>query len=539
MAEVFKGIERAPQRALLHCIGVDADKPVVAVVNSFNEFVPGHMHLNALAQAVKEGAKSAGVNALEFNTIGVCDGIAMGHEGMRYSLPSRETIADSAEIMLRAHAVDAAVFLAGCDKNAPAMCMAAARVNIPSIFVTAGPMLPGELNGKRVDIISVFEAVGEAKRGAMSEAELHALEAAACPGAGSCAGLFTANTMACMIEALGLSLSGCATAHAVDEKKRRIAVESGKRIAELLKQNVRPRDLLTKHAFENAIAVDMAIGGSTNTALHLPAIAAEAGLKLPLSAFDRISRKVPNICCIRPAGAHTMKDLDDAGGVPAVMKQVRKHLHKDCRTVSGKTIGEIADAASVLRGDVIRDAAKPYSKEGGIAVLSGSLAASSVLKQSAAGMTRFEGVARPFDSEDAAMQAIMGGAIKSGDVVVIRYEGPKFGMREMLAPTAVLAGLGLLESVALVTDGRFSGGTRGLCVGHASPEAAAGGAIALVRDGDRILIDAQNRKIDLLVDDAELQKRRAELQRKRIAFGGVLGRYSKHVKGAEKGAVLR
>jgi len=539
-----KGLENAPHRALLHCLGVhDFTKPLIAIVNCYNQFVPGHMHLQKLVEPVRKGIIAAGGVPLEFNTIGVCDGITMGLQGMKYSLPSRELIADSIEIMLKAHPVDGAVFMAACDKNGPGMLMASARVNIPSIFLSAGPMYSGKFKGKNVDIISVFEALGEFKAGKLKLSELEELERTACPGAGSCAGLFTANSIACMIEALGMSLPGCATAHAEDRKKYQLAEQSGKRILGLVKEGVRPSDIMTISAFENAIRVDMAIGGSTNTTLHLPAIANELGIRIDLEVFDYISRRTPNLTMIRPSGKHTMLDFDRAGGIPAVLKRLQEQLNIDCLTVTGKNIGENLKNVNVKGDDVIKTTKKPYSKDGGIAVLYGNLAPKgSVVKQIAVNekMLKHSGRARVFNSEEEANKSILGKKIKRGDVVVIRYEGPRGGpgMREMLNPTSAIAGLGLSDSVAIITDGRFSGGTRGPCIGHISPEAFEGGPLAVVEDGDTIKIDIPNRKLDVDLSDKEIKKRLSKWKPPKRKLSGYLKRYSQLVGSADKGAVF-
>jgi dihydroxy-acid dehydratase len=513
--EIKRGIKRAPHRALLKALGVtdsDMDKPFIAVVNSFTTVVPGHIHLNRIAEEVKAGVRSAGGVPFEFNTIAVCDGIAMGHEGMRYSLPSREVIADSIEIMVQAHRFDGMVLVTNCDKITPGMLMAAARLNVPSIVVTGGPMLTGVLDGKRISFASISEAVGKVVAGEMSEEELKRLEDVACPGCGSCSGMFTANTMACITEALGMSLPGCATALAVSALKLRIARESGERILELLREDLNPSDIMTAKAFENAIAVDMALGGSTNAVLHLSAIAGEAGTPLPLSLFDEISRRVPHLCSMIPSGPYALEDLDAAGGIPALMKELSPLLHLDFVTVTGKTIEKNVEGAKVLNAEVIRPLANPVHKEGGIAVLRGNLAPEGAVVKTAAVSPEIlvhKGPARVFDSEEEAMKAIVSRKIERGDVVVIRYEGPKGGpgMREMLSPTATISGMGLSESVVLVTDGRFSGATRGPCVGHVSPEAAEGGPIAALRNGDFIEIDIPKRVLRVELKDDEMKSR--------------------------------
>ena len=544
--EVVEGIESLPRRALLKADGFtdsDLDRPLVAIANSYNHIVPGHLHLNELVKDIAAGIRAAGGTPVEFNTIGICDGIAMGTPGMRFSLPSREIVADSVELMLEAHRFDAVVCLASCDKIVPGMLMALARVDIPGIMVTGGPMMPGEWRGQRLDVISAFEAVGAVKSRRMSEREAREIESRCCPGCGSCAGLFTANTMACLCEALGISLPGMATAHAVDAKKRRLAKQSGFQVMKLLRQRITPRMIMTRAAFENAIMVDMAIGGSTNTVLHLPAIAREAGIKLSLETFDRLSRRTPHICNMRPEGPHMMLDLERAGGIPAVMKQLGRLLHGSPLTVTGRRVRNNLKFVKVPKSDVIRPLTRPYHREGGIAILRGSLAPGGAVVKYAGvrpKMLRHKGPARVFESEEDAVKAILGGKIKPGDVVVIRYEGPKGGpgMREMLAPTSAIAGMGLLESVALVTDGRFSGGTRGACVGHVSPEAAEGGPIGVVREGDPILIDIKARRLELLLQKSELRDRLAKFRpRSPKVKQGYLTFYSRMVSSAAEGAV--
>jgi len=467
----------------------------------------------------------------------------MGHDGMHYSLPSREIIADSIELWVRAHQFDGMVLIPTCDKVVPGHLMAAARINLPAIAVTGGPMKPGKFKGESVDLITVFEAVGGIKAGSVSEEELTSLEHVACPGAGSCAGMFTANTMACVTEALGMSLSGCATAHAVDEKKRKIAFETGKQIVSLIKQNIPALDIMTKSAFKNAIMVDMALGGSTNTVLHLPAIAHEAGIDLGLDIFDELSRKTPHLCNMRPGGPYMLEDLDKAGGVPALMKQLQSKLYKDVLTVSGKTLGENLRDARTSNEEVIRPLDNPFHPEGGVAVLRGNLAlGGSVVKQTAVDekMLVHRGQARVFDGEEQAVKSILGGEIKEGDVIVIRYEGPKGGpgMREMLAPTSAIAGMGLSASVALVTDGRFSGGTRGLCIGHVSPEAFEGGLIALLRDGDTISIDIPERALKVELSEDEVERRRKDWKQPERELKGYLARYVRLASSADKGGIL-
>jgi dihydroxy-acid dehydratase len=523
----------------------DLKKPLVAIANSYNQVVPGHIHLRELAEVAAAGVRAAGATPLEFNTIGICDGIAMGTRGMCFSLPSREVIADSLELMLEAHRFDAVVAIASCDKIVPGMLMALARVDIPSIMVTGGPMMPGEWRGQSLDIISAFEAVGAVKAGKMSELEAKEIEDRCCPGCGSCAGLFTANTMACLTEALGMSLPGMATAHAIDAKKRRLAKRSGKQVIDLLRKRITPSKIMTRAAFENAIVVDMALGGSTNTVLHLPAIAHELGIKLKLDIFDRLSRRTPQICNLRPGGNHVMFDLERAGGVSAVMKRLGKLIRFSPLTVTGRRVQDNLRYAKILNGKVIRPLARPYHKEGGIAVLYGSLAPKGAVVKYAAmspKMMRHEGPARVFNREEDAVRAILNRKIKRGDIIVIRYEGPKGGpgMREMLSSTAAVVGMGLSESVALVTDGRFSGGTRGPCIGHISPEAAEGGPIAAVRDGDLISIDIRRRKLDLLLSNSEIKLRLEKLKPPEPKVKkGYLALYSRIVSSASEGAICR
>jgi len=501
---VKKGLERTPHRALLKADGLtdgEIGSPFIGIANSWNEIVPGHIHLRAVADAVKAGVRKFGGTPFEFNTIAVCDGIAMGHSGMRYSLPSRELIADSIETMAEAHCFDGLVLIPSCDKTVPAHLMAAARLDIPSVVVTGGPMMPGTVG---CDVNSAFEAVGEYKSGKISEKQLKLVEEYCCPGAGSCAGAFTANTMACVTEAIGMSLPGCATAHAVSAKKIRLSKLSGEAVMKLLESNITPRKIMTLPAFMNAIMVDMAIGGSTNTVLHLQAVAKECGIELDLDLFDRLSRSTPHICNLRPSGPHTMFDLDRAGGIPALMG--RLPVDRNCITVSGRRLGE--QMAEVIDDDVIRPVTRAYHPEGGVAVLRGSLAPNgAVVKQTAVEKTAFEGSAKAFNSEEEALAAILSGKVENGQVVVIRYEGVRGGpgMREMLGPSSAISGMGL--DVAIVTDGRFSGATRGICVGHVSPEAADGGPIAAVRDGDMISIDIPRRQINLLLEAEEISRR--------------------------------
>jgi len=544
---IKKGLERAPHRALLYALGVtsgDLDKPFIGISNSYTTIVPGHMHLDKLARAVAAGVRAAGGVPFEFNTVAVCDGLAMGHEGMKYSLPSRDLIADSIEIMVQAHRFDGVVMLTSCDKITPGMLMALARLDVPAIVVTGGPMLSGVDNGKKLGVQSMFEAIGEFLTGKISKEELERYEQISCPTCGSCNGMFTANTMACLTEAMGLSLPGCATAAAVSSSKIRIAQLSGERVVQLVKEDIRPSTILTREAFENAIMVDAALGGSTNTVLHLTAIAIEAGIKIPLEKFDELSREVPHICDMTPSGVMTMSDLDRAGGIPAVLKEIKDFLHLDVITVTGKTMKENIAAAKVYDREVIRPVSNPVHKEGSIAILTGNIAPKgSVVKIIAVSpkMMKHEGPARVFDSEVEAMKAITEKTIEHGDVIVIRYEGPRGGpgMREMLLPTAALSGMGLGESVALLTDGRFSGATRGPCIGHISPEAAVGGPIAALEDGDKIRIDIPRRRLDVDLTKDEIEKRLKKWKpRKPILKAGYLLRYATLVKSADVGSVL-
>ena len=545
--EIKRGVERAPHRSLLKALGVtdrDMDKPFIAVVNSFTSVVPGHIHLNRIAEAVREGVRSASGVPFEFNTIAVCDGIAQGHEGMRYSLPSREVIADSIEIMVQAHRFDGMVLVTNCDKVTPGMLMAAVRLDVPSIVVTGGPMLSGIMDGEKVGIATVYEAVGEVAAGKMSEEELKRLEDVACPGCGSCNGMFTANTMACLSEAMGISLPGCATTPAVSALKIGIARESGERIVELINENLKPSEVISAKALENAIMVDMALGGSTNTVLHISAIANEAGVPLSLTTFDKLGRRIPHLCNMCPSGPYDLEDLNRAGGIRALMKELSCVLHLDAITVTGKTVKENIEGAVILDRKVIRSVNDPVHKEGGIAILQGNLAfKGSVVKTAAVSpkMLTFRGSARVFNSEEEAMKAILNRNIREGDVVVIRYEGPKGGpgMREMLSPTATIVGMGLSESVALVTDGRFSGATRGPCIGHVSPEAAEGGPIAALRNGDTIEINIPKRILNVELSEQELENRlRSWKPRPLNVRRGYLARYSSVVRSAETGGIL-
>lgn len=545
-----KGLGRSPHRALMKALGLtdeEIKRPIIGIVNSQNEVIPGHMHLDTIASAVKTGIRLAGGTPLEFPTIGVCDGLAMGHEGMRFSLASREHIADSVEIMARGHQFDALVFIPNCDKIVPGMLMAALRLNIPSIFISGGPMLAGNLNGKKIDLTTAFEAVGAVGAGKMTIEELEQIENNACPGCGSCAGMFTANSMNCMTEVLGLGLPGHGTIPAVHAGRLRLAKEAGMKIMEILEKDIKPKDIITEAVFENAITADMALGCSTNTVLHLPAIAHEAGIKIDLKMVNEISAKTPHLAKLSPAGHHHIEDLDAAGGLSAVLARLdeRGLINKDIMTVTCKTLGENIDGAKVLNSDVIRDFENPYSPDGGLAILWGNLASDgAVVKKGAVlpEMMTHKGPARVFDSEEDTIEAIMSNKIKPGDVIIIRYEGPKGGpgMREMLSPTSALAGMGLDSTVALITDGRFSGVSRGASIGHVSPEAAEGGTIGLVHEGDLINIDIPNRLLELLVDEEELEKRKATWSAPEPKIkDGYLARYMKMVTSASTGAILK
>jgi len=547
--DIKKGIINAPRRSLLKATGLtdeEIEKPWIGVCNSGNEVVPGHIHLDRISQAVKDGIRIAGGTPIEFRTIGVCDGISMGHEGMRYSLVSREIIADSIEIMAMAHGFDGLVLIPNCDKIIPGMIMAALRLNLPSILISGGPMLAGYVPGLgNVDYISVCEAVGKVSSGEMTENDLAQLEQYACPTCGSCSGMFTANSMNCLSEVLGIALPQNGTIPAVTSARIHLAKKAGMRIMGLVKNSINIGDIITSKSFENAIAVDMAIGASTNTVLHLPAIANEAGLELSLEIFDRISRNVPNLCRVSPAGSHHMEDLHRAGGIPAVLKQLYDAglLNPEQITVSGQTIGQIAENAKNLDTSVIRTISNPYAKEGGIAVLKGNLAPDgAVVKQSAvvSKMMVHKGPARVFDGEEKCLSAVLEGKIKKGDIVVIRYEGPKGGpgMREMLAVTSAISGMGLGEDVALLTDGRFSGGTRGACIGHVSPEAALSGPIACVENGDIIEINIPERKLNIHLSDQEIFKRLSTITHPEKEVSGVLARYRMLVTSASTGAIL-
>jgi dihydroxy-acid dehydratase len=543
--EVKSGYQRAPNRSLLRSLGVtdrEMELPFIGIANAYNTIVPGHVHLRVLAEKVREGIVSAGGVPFEFGVIGICDGIAMGHEGMRYSLPSRENIADSVELMAQAHRFDGLVCIGTCDKIVPGMLMAAARCNIPSIILTGGPMLSGYQDGKDLSLIEVFEGVGRVAAGVMSEIALRELECCAMPGCGSCQGLYTANTMACMTEAMGMSLSGCAAIPAVDAAKLRIARETGEAIIPLVKKQVRPRDIITKKSLRNAIRVDMALGGSTNTVLHLMAIASEADVPISLEDFNALADVIPHISHMQPSGPHSMQTLYRAGGIPAVLKSLEQYLD-DCPTVSGKKILEIAKDALVRNKSVIRSPQDPVSPAGGLKILSGSLAPDGAVVKCAAvprAMWKHTGPARVFDGEELAMRAILSRQINEGDVIIIRYEGPRGapGMPEMLAPTSALMGFGY-TSVVLITDGRFSGGTRGPCIGHVAPEAAIGGPIGLVSEKDQIEIDLFRKKIDLLVDAKTLELRKKTWKPLQKPISGVLARYAKTVEQANLGAVQK
>lgn len=543
---VKKGIARTPHRALLKAVGLtdeDFNKPFIGVANAWNDIVPGHKHLRELAETIKQGIREAGGVPFEFGVIGICDGIAMGHEGMFYSLPSREIIADSIELMTESHRLDGIVMLGTCDKIVPGMLMASLRINIPCIVVTGGPMEPGRLDGKDLTLISSFEGVGGVQAGKITEKELKRIEDACCPGCGSCQGLYTANTMACMTEALGMSLTGCATSHATSASKSRIAMESGRRVVELVKKGIKPRDIVSRDSFVNAIRVDQAIGGSTNTVLHLMAIAIEGDVDLKLDDFDRISGETPHICHMGPAGPYTMKDLDEAGGIPAIMGRLAGMLY-DTPTVSGTSLLSIAKAAKVLNDEVIHPLSSPVHRTGGITVMYGNLAPEGAVVKSGAvseKMLRFTGKAKVFDSEDECSDAILARRIGAGDVIIIRYVGPRGGpgMPEMLGPTSAIAGMGLSESVALVTDGRFSGGTRGPCIGHVTPEAADGGMIGLLNDGDVITIDIPGKKVDVRLSSEEIEARKKAFTPKKKALKGYLARYARNVTSASLGGLIR
>ncbi len=543
--EIKAGYQRAPNRSLLRSLGLtdrEMEKPFIGIANAWSTIVPGHVHLRQLSERVREGIAAGGGVPFEFGVIGVCDGIAMGHEGMRYSLPSRENIADSIEIMVQSHRFDGLVCVGTCDKIVPGMLMAAVRMDIPTIVLTGGPMLEGRLGDRNLSLTEVFEAVGRVAAGTMDECELCELECAAMPGCGSCQGMYTANTMACMTEALGMSLPGTAATPAIDAGKLRLARETGERVLDLVRENVTPREIVTLPALRNAIRIDMALGGSTNTVLHLMAIATEAGVPLDLDTFNAIADTVPHIAAMLPGGPYSMERLHVSGGIPAVFNRLAPLL-EDLPTVSGRSVREIAETARVRDDEVIRSLDRAVHEAGGLRCLTGTLAPDGAVVKAAAvsdAMWRHEGPARVFDGEPAAMAALLSRQITEGDVVVIRYEGPRGGpgMPEMLSPTSALVGLGYTR-VVLVTDGRFSGGTRGPCIGHIAPEAAIGGPIGLVRDGDRIRVDLHERRLDLLVDDAELARRRSTWVPVKKELSGLLARYARTVEQANLGAVQR
>ncbi len=544
-----KGLERAPHRSLFKALGLtdeEIDRPMIGIANSANEVIPGHLHLQSISEAVKAGIRMAGGTPLEFYTIGICDGIIMGHEGMKYSLSSRELVADSVESMAMAYPFDGLVLIPNCDKIIPGMMMAAARLDIPAILISGGPMLAGEFHGKEIDLATVFEAVGKVKTREMSEEDLEVIEGCACPGIGSCAGMFTANSMNCLSEVLGLALPYNGTIPAVFADRIRLAKESGIQIMTLIKKDLKPSKILTRKAFENAIAVDMAFGGSTNTSLHLPAIAHEAGISLPLQTFNQISDRTPHLCNMSPAGPYHLQDLHRAGGIPALMAELaRKHLiHTDVLTVTGKTVGAMIKGKRSLDAEVIRPFERPYHGNGGLVVLFGNLAPEgAVVKRSAVdqSMLKHQGPTRVFESEEEALKAILSKKIRKGEVIVIRNEGPKGGpgFREMLAPTSAIAGVGMDKEVALLTDGRFSGASRGAAIGHISPEAAEGGPIAIVQDGDRIEIDIPQKKLNLLISNEELKKRLSQWKPRKKELKGYLSRYAKMVTSAHTGAIFK
>lgn len=543
-----KGLQRAPHRSLFKALGLtdeEIKRPMIGIANSANEVIPGHLHLHQISSAVKAGIRMAGGTPFEFFTIGVCDGIVMGHEGMKYSLSSRELIADSIESMAMAYPFDGLVLIPNCDKIVPGMLMAAARLNIPTILISGGPMLAGEFHGKKINLITLFEYIGKVTVGEMTPEELKEAEGCACPGVGSCAGMFTANSMNCLSEALGLALPYNGTIPAVFADRIRLAKESGIQIMELVKKNLLPSQILTQKAFENAVTVDMAFGGSTNTSLHLPAIAREAGIELSLNTFNKISDKTPHLCNMAPGGPHHLQDLHQAGGIPALMTELRRGglIHLKALTATGKTVGENLRGKKIHNPEVIRPVEKPYHTTGGLAVLFGNLAPQgAVVKRSAVddAMFKHRGPARVFDSEEEALKTILDGKIQKGEVIVIRYEGPKGGpgMREMLAPTSAIVGVGRDRDVALLTDGRFSGGSRGAAIGHISPEAAEGGPIAAVRNGDQIDIDITGKKLNLLISDEELKKRLSRWKPPKKELKGYLKRYARLVQSAHTGATF-
>ena len=545
-----KGVERAPHRSLFKAMGYtdeELEKPLIGIANAANEVIPGHIHLHKVSQAVKDGIRMAGGTPMEFATIGICDGIAMGHEGMKYSLGSRELIADSVEVMAMAYPFDGLVLIASCDKIIPGMMMAMARLNIPSLLMSGGPMITGRYKGKETDVITVFEAIGRVAIGEMPLEELLELEGVACPGPGSCSGMFTANSMNCLSEALGVSLPGNGTIPAVDAARLRLAKEAGKKVVELIHRNIKPRDILTSEAFTNAIAVDMAFGGSTNTTLHLPAIAHESGLKLKLEHFNQISQRTPHLCNLSPGGLHHLQDFHQAGGVPALMEEMARGglINTEPVTVTGKTVRENIGSSPIIDPEVIRHLENPYHPTGGLVILFGNLAPEgAVVKASAVApeMLKHQGPARVFESEEGALRAILAKDIAKGAVIIIRYEGPKGGpgMREMLAPTSAIAGIGMDKVVSLITDGRFSGGTRGAAIGHVSPEAAEGGPIAIVRDGDTIAIDIPSRTLRLSLTEEEIQQRLNNWRRPEPKIkSGYMYRYAQMVTSASTGAVFR
>lgn len=546
---VKKGMQQAPHRSLFHALGMteeEMEKPLIGIVSSYNEIVPGHMNLDKITAAVKMGVAMAGGNPVMVPAIAVCDGIAMGHIGMKYSLVTRDLVADSTECLARAHAFDALVMIPNCDKNVPGLLMAAARINVPTVFVSGGPMLAGRVHGHRTSLSSMFEAVGAYTAGKMTEEEVKEYEQSACPTCGSCSGMYTANSMNCLTEVLGMGLRGNGTIPAVYSDRIKLAKHAGMAVMDMLEKNIRPRDIMTEKSFRNALVMDMALGCSTNSMLHLPAIAHEAGIDLNLEIANEISNKTPNLCHLAPAGPTYIEDLHEAGGIYAVMNEISKLglLDLDCMTVTGKTVGENIKGCVNRNPEVIRTAENPYSKTGGIAILKGNLAPdTAVVKRSAVApeMLKHEGPARVFDCEEDAIEAIKGGKIVAGDVVVIRYEGPKGGpgMREMLNPTSAIAGMGLGSTVALITDGRFSGASRGASIGHACPEAAVGGPIALVEEGDIISIDIDNCKLDVLVSDEEMAARKEKWQpRKPQVTTGYLARYAAMAAPASRGAIL-
>lgn len=547
---VKTGMQQAPHRSLFNALGMTEEemkKPMVGIVSSYNEIVPGHMNLDKIVEAVKLGIAMAGGTPVVFPAIAVCDGIAMGHIGMKYSLVTRDLIADSTECMALAHQFDALVMVPNCDKNVPGLLMAAARINVPTVFVSGGPMLAGHVKGHKTSLSSMFEAVGAYTAGTITEEDVKEYERKTCPTCGSCSGMYTANSMNCLTEVLGMGLKGNGTIPAVYSERIKLAKHAGMQVMEMYRRNIRPRDIMTKEAFMNAMTMDMALGCSTNSMLHLPAIAHEAGVDLNVDIANEISARTPNLCHLAPAGPTYMEDLNEAGGIYAVMNEISKKglLNLDCMTVTGKTVGENIKNCPNLNQEVIRPVERPYSQTGGIAILKGNLAPdSAVVKRSAVApeMLKHEGPARVFDCEEDAIAAIKGGKIVAGDVVVIRYEGPKGGpgMREMLNPTSAIAGMGLGSTVALITDGRFSGASRGASIGHASPEAAVGGPIALVEEGDRISIDIDNHSLNVLVSDEELEARRAKWQpREPKVTSGYLARYASLVTSADKGAILQ